>query len=191
MSGVCIKQGLISWFLAALPAPNLVPVCPHQVDSDTIWNEVHSSGAARLAVGCVIELVFKVATGELKVWKQPSAVPCAGLCMGLCCAAHPGPFPPSTTRESIIQRHDRVRNPSGATPEFPSRIKASGCNPCIHPCPSDLFLSLFFVRRTDLLLSGPRVTTRRRAHPCEYLCSRAGNSKGIPLGYRCGIFVYC
>uniref|UniRef100_A0A8D2NRW7 Histone deacetylase n=1 Tax=Zosterops lateralis melanops TaxID=1220523 RepID=A0A8D2NRW7_ZOSLA len=49
-----------------LLAPNLVPVCPHQVDSDTIWNEVHSSGAARLAVGCVIELVFKVATGELK-----------------------------------------------------------------------------------------------------------------------------
>uniref|UniRef100_A0A452HVT6 Histone deacetylase n=1 Tax=Gopherus agassizii TaxID=38772 RepID=A0A452HVT6_9SAUR len=38
----------------------------HRVDSDTIWNEVHSSGAARLAVGCVIELVFKVATGELK-----------------------------------------------------------------------------------------------------------------------------
>ncbi|NXG03250.1 HDAC4 deacetylase, partial [Sakesphorus luctuosus] len=36
------------------------------VDSDTIWNEVHSAGAARLAVGCVIELVFKVATGELK-----------------------------------------------------------------------------------------------------------------------------
>lgn len=38
-----------------------------QVDSDTIWNEVHSAGAARLAVGCVVELVFKVATGELKV----------------------------------------------------------------------------------------------------------------------------
>uniref|UniRef100_A0A8C9VBH6 Histone deacetylase n=1 Tax=Scleropages formosus TaxID=113540 RepID=A0A8C9VBH6_SCLFO len=36
------------------------------VDSDTIWNEVHSSGAARLAVGCVVELVFKVASGELK-----------------------------------------------------------------------------------------------------------------------------
>ncbi|XP_060049548.1 histone deacetylase 4 isoform X2 [Erinaceus europaeus] len=36
------------------------------VDSDTIWNEAHSSGAARLAVGCVVELVFKVATGELK-----------------------------------------------------------------------------------------------------------------------------
>ncbi|KAG2458875.1 HDAC4 deacetylase, partial [Polypterus senegalus] len=36
------------------------------VDSDTIWNEVHSSSAARYAVGSVIELVFKVASGELK-----------------------------------------------------------------------------------------------------------------------------
>ncbi|XP_068165092.1 histone deacetylase 4-like isoform X3 [Antennarius striatus] len=36
------------------------------VDSDTIWNEVHSSSAARLAVGSVVELVFKVATQELK-----------------------------------------------------------------------------------------------------------------------------
>ncbi|XP_039179394.1 histone deacetylase 4 isoform X3 [Crotalus tigris] len=36
------------------------------VDNDTIWNEVHSFSAARLAAGCVIELVFKVATGELK-----------------------------------------------------------------------------------------------------------------------------
>uniref|UniRef100_A0A3Q1G7J7 Histone deacetylase n=1 Tax=Acanthochromis polyacanthus TaxID=80966 RepID=A0A3Q1G7J7_9TELE len=39
---------------------------PTQVDSDTIWNEVHSSSAARLAVGSVVELVFKVASGELK-----------------------------------------------------------------------------------------------------------------------------
>uniref|UniRef100_A0A3Q1G3W3 Histone deacetylase n=1 Tax=Acanthochromis polyacanthus TaxID=80966 RepID=A0A3Q1G3W3_9TELE len=38
----------------------------YRVDSDTIWNEVHSSSAARLAVGSVVELVFKVATGELK-----------------------------------------------------------------------------------------------------------------------------
>lgn len=38
-----------------------------QVDNDTIWNEVHSSSAARLAVGSVVELVFKVASGELKV----------------------------------------------------------------------------------------------------------------------------
>ncbi|XP_060052108.1 histone deacetylase 9 isoform X4 [Erinaceus europaeus] len=36
------------------------------VDSDTIWNELHSSGAARMAVGCVIELASKVASGELK-----------------------------------------------------------------------------------------------------------------------------
>ncbi|XP_053554860.1 histone deacetylase 4 [Bombina bombina] len=36
------------------------------VDSDTIWNEVHSSGAARLAAGCVVELSSKVVSGELK-----------------------------------------------------------------------------------------------------------------------------
>ena len=43
------------------------------MDSDTIWNEVHSSGAARLAVGCVVELVFKVAAGELKVSQHSGA----------------------------------------------------------------------------------------------------------------------
>lgn len=42
-------------------------ICVLQVDSDTIWNEVHSSSAARLAVGSVVELVFKVASAELKV----------------------------------------------------------------------------------------------------------------------------
>ncbi|KAK3511436.1 hypothetical protein QTP70_008680 [Hemibagrus guttatus] len=36
------------------------------VDSDTVGNEMHSSGAVRMAVGCVIELAFKVAAGELK-----------------------------------------------------------------------------------------------------------------------------
>lgn len=36
------------------------------MDSDTIWNELHSSGAARMAVGCVIELASRVASGELK-----------------------------------------------------------------------------------------------------------------------------
>uniref|UniRef100_A0A4W4HJR1 Histone deacetylase n=1 Tax=Electrophorus electricus TaxID=8005 RepID=A0A4W4HJR1_ELEEL len=41
-------------------------MCVCQVDSDTIWNEVHSPSAARLAVGSVVELVFKVASGELK-----------------------------------------------------------------------------------------------------------------------------
>ncbi|KAJ8379017.1 hypothetical protein AAFF_G00231860 [Aldrovandia affinis] len=36
------------------------------VDSDTVWNEMHSYSAVRMAVGCVIELAFKVAAGELK-----------------------------------------------------------------------------------------------------------------------------
>ncbi|XP_029450962.1 histone deacetylase 7 isoform X3 [Rhinatrema bivittatum] len=36
------------------------------VDNDTIWNELHSSNAARWAAGSVIDLVFKVATRELK-----------------------------------------------------------------------------------------------------------------------------
>lgn len=41
--------------------------CPLQVDSDTVWNEMHSSAAVRMAVGSVIELAFRVAAGELKV----------------------------------------------------------------------------------------------------------------------------
>lgn len=36
------------------------------VDSDTVWNEMHSSSAVRMAVGCLVELAFKVAAGELK-----------------------------------------------------------------------------------------------------------------------------
>ncbi|XP_066967776.1 histone deacetylase 4 isoform X11 [Macrobrachium rosenbergii] len=36
------------------------------VDSDTTWNEMHTSSAARMAAGCVIDLAFKVATGELR-----------------------------------------------------------------------------------------------------------------------------
>ncbi|XP_063485173.1 histone deacetylase 5 isoform X14 [Symphalangus syndactylus] len=36
------------------------------VDSDTVWNEMHSSSAVRMAVGCLLELAFKVAAGELK-----------------------------------------------------------------------------------------------------------------------------
>uniref|UniRef100_A0A8C4XRG5 Histone deacetylase n=1 Tax=Falco tinnunculus TaxID=100819 RepID=A0A8C4XRG5_FALTI len=36
------------------------------VDSDTIWNELHSSNAARWAAGSVTELAFRVATRELK-----------------------------------------------------------------------------------------------------------------------------
>ncbi|XP_037702451.1 histone deacetylase 7 isoform X2 [Choloepus didactylus] len=36
------------------------------VDTDTIWNELHSSNAARWAVGSVTDLAFKVASHELK-----------------------------------------------------------------------------------------------------------------------------
>uniref|UniRef100_A0A8C9SU10 Histone deacetylase n=1 Tax=Scleropages formosus TaxID=113540 RepID=A0A8C9SU10_SCLFO len=44
----------------------LLPCGGIGVDSDTVWNEMHSPGAVRMAVGCVIELAFKVAAGELK-----------------------------------------------------------------------------------------------------------------------------
>ncbi|XP_056656519.1 histone deacetylase 9 isoform X2 [Monodelphis domestica] len=45
---------------------SLLPCGGLGVDSDTIWNELHSSAAARMAVGCVIELASKVVSGELK-----------------------------------------------------------------------------------------------------------------------------
>ncbi|XP_075997062.1 histone deacetylase 7-like [Genypterus blacodes] len=36
------------------------------VDIDTVWNEIHTSAASRLAAGCVTDLALKVAQGELK-----------------------------------------------------------------------------------------------------------------------------
>ncbi|XP_040058989.2 histone deacetylase 7 isoform X2 [Gasterosteus aculeatus] len=36
------------------------------VDIDTIWNELHTSVASRIAAGCVTDLALKVAQGELK-----------------------------------------------------------------------------------------------------------------------------
>lgn len=36
------------------------------VDLDTTWNEMHTSSAARMAAGCVVDLAYKVATGELR-----------------------------------------------------------------------------------------------------------------------------
>ncbi|KAM9520947.1 LOW QUALITY PROTEIN: histone deacetylase 5 [Guaruba guarouba] len=36
------------------------------VDSDTVWNELHSPSAVRTAVGCLLELAFKVAAGEVR-----------------------------------------------------------------------------------------------------------------------------
>lgn len=55
-----------------------------QVDSDTIWNELHSSNAARWAAGSVTELAFKVATRELKVGWPHVEVPelCIALWLG-------------------------------------------------------------------------------------------------------------
>ncbi|NXD46590.1 HDAC7 deacetylase, partial [Copsychus sechellarum] len=56
--------GLLPPDLSAPPDPTWGP--PDPVDSDTIWNELHSSNAARWAAGSVTELAFKVATRELK-----------------------------------------------------------------------------------------------------------------------------
>ncbi|XP_032801369.1 histone deacetylase 4-like isoform X2 [Petromyzon marinus] len=44
----------------------LLPCGGLGVDSDTVWNELHSASAARMAAGCVSELACKVASGELK-----------------------------------------------------------------------------------------------------------------------------
>jgi len=47
--------------LAELPVKALVrlPCGGLGVDSDTTWNELHTAPAARMAVGCVIDLAFK------------------------------------------------------------------------------------------------------------------------------------
>ncbi len=36
------------------------------VDSDTVWNDLHTAHATRMAAGCVTELATRVAIGELK-----------------------------------------------------------------------------------------------------------------------------
>ena len=62
-----------SWYFAVVSAELplksfvLLPCGGVGVDSDTTWNELHTASAARMAVGCVIELVFRIATGEIKV----------------------------------------------------------------------------------------------------------------------------
>ncbi|XP_054163857.1 histone deacetylase 4-like isoform X2 [Oppia nitens] len=62
------RQKLDASKLADLPIKSFVmlPCGGIGVDSDTTWNEMHTSGAARMAAGCVVELAFKVATGECK-----------------------------------------------------------------------------------------------------------------------------
>nr|XP_035955239.1 histone deacetylase 7 isoform X3 [Halichoerus grypus] len=56
----CWARGSPIMLLCRLEAP-----CG-QVDTDTIWNELHSSNAARWAAGSVTDLAFKVASRELK-----------------------------------------------------------------------------------------------------------------------------
>ncbi|XP_076326212.1 histone deacetylase 5-like isoform X2 [Tachypleus tridentatus] len=51
-----------------LPLKNFVrlPCGGVGVDLDTVWNELHTASAARMAAGCVTELSLKVATREVK-----------------------------------------------------------------------------------------------------------------------------
>ncbi|TMS18955.1 Histone deacetylase 7 [Larimichthys crocea] len=51
-----------------------------EVDIDTIWNELHTSAASRIAAGCVTDLALKVAQGELKRFKSCSEAGYGGFC---------------------------------------------------------------------------------------------------------------
>lgn len=37
-----------------------------QVDTDTTWNELYTAPAARMAVGCVVDLAARTWTGDIK-----------------------------------------------------------------------------------------------------------------------------
>ncbi|XP_040294754.1 histone deacetylase 5 isoform X3 [Bufo bufo] len=58
------------------------------VDSDTVWNELHSPAAVRTAVGSLLEMTFKVASGELKngfaVIRPPGHHAEESVAMGFC-----------------------------------------------------------------------------------------------------------
>ncbi|XP_023245455.1 histone deacetylase 4 isoform X3 [Copidosoma floridanum] len=58
------------------------------VDSDTTWNEMHTASAARMAVGCVVELAFKCAMGDVRngfaVVRPPGHHAEANQAMGFC-----------------------------------------------------------------------------------------------------------
>lgn len=58
------------------------------VDSDTTWNEHQTAAAARMAAGCVIDLAFKTAKGDVKngfaVVRPPGHHAEPGLAMGFC-----------------------------------------------------------------------------------------------------------
>ena len=52
--------------LSQLPIKSFVrlPCGGIGVDSDTTWNELHTAPAARMAVGCVVDLAFKGECGD-------------------------------------------------------------------------------------------------------------------------------
>ncbi|XP_076757877.1 histone deacetylase 4 isoform X4 [Xylocopa sonorina] len=54
--------------LSQLPIKSFVrlPCGGVGVDSDTTWNELNTAPAARMAVGCVVDLAFKTAMGDIK-----------------------------------------------------------------------------------------------------------------------------
>lgn len=85
-----------------------------QVDSDTIWNELHSSNAARWAVGSVTELAFKVATRELKVGWLHVEVP------ELCITPWPG------KREAVGSHQPAPGGPSLVLLQAPSPAVSMG-----------------------------------------------------------------
>lgn len=62
------RQKLDMSKLSQLPIKSFVrlPCGGVGVDSDTTWNELNTAPAARMAVGCVVDLAFKAALGDIK-----------------------------------------------------------------------------------------------------------------------------
>ncbi|XP_067211637.1 histone deacetylase 4 isoform X4 [Linepithema humile] len=62
------RQKLDMAKLSQLPIKNFVrlPCGGIGVDSDTTWNELNTAPAARMAVGCVVDLAYKTAVGDIK-----------------------------------------------------------------------------------------------------------------------------
>ncbi|KAL0131123.1 hypothetical protein PUN28_002598 [Cardiocondyla obscurior] len=62
------RQKLDMSKLSQLPIKSFVrlPCGGIGVDSDTTWNELNTAPAARMAVGCVVDLAFKTALGDIK-----------------------------------------------------------------------------------------------------------------------------
>jgi len=62
------RQKLDMSKLSQLPIKSFVrlPCGGIGVDSDTTWNELHTAPAARMAVGCVVDLAFKGEYAEIQ-----------------------------------------------------------------------------------------------------------------------------